>query len=118
MGVVLSKTSRKKKKVHLPTTGGDVFLWEYPLAGDLLGGMTIDQGGVSSASISPLEAITSLIAEWNFTDEKGSALEINVENVKLLPIGDITILAEEVERSTRSGSLSPEVKKNTASSSI
>lgn len=107
---------RKKIEVKLPQSKGTVWLWEYALAGEMLGGMSINAQGVSNP-ISPIEVVTSLVADWDFTDEANEKLPITGDNVKQLPISDFTIIANQVTKITEVGTLPSEVKKNIPSSS-
>lgn len=47
-----------------------------------------------------VRALTKIIKDWNFfaseTDEK--PLEVNFENISLIPISDITFIGEEVQK--------------------
>jgi len=39
-----------------------------------------------------LRALSRMIIDWNLTDEKGNKLPINLENIKKLPLVDVTEL--------------------------
>ena len=43
-----------------------------------------------------LVALQDLIKEWNFVDDEGNKLEINLENLRKLPMKDLTFLIEKV----------------------
>lgn len=107
---------RQKIEIKLPVSKGTAWLWEYPLAGEMMGGMNIDPrtGGMAN-SISPIEVVKSLLADWDFTNDKGEKLPIDTENVKLLPVADFTLIVNHVTKITET--MSPDVKKNTQNSS-
>jgi len=43
-----------------------------------------------------LVALQELIKDWNFVDENGKKLEVNLENLRRLPLKDLTFLMEKV----------------------
>ena len=43
-----------------------------------------------------LIALQEMIKDWNFTDEKGNKLEVNLENLRRLPMEDLTFLMDKV----------------------
>lgn len=110
---------RKKLEYQLPVSQAKISLWEYPLTGDMLGSMEIDMAtGQPKQSVDPMSIVVSLIAEWDFTDTEGNTLPINRENVSQIPMNDFAFLSAKIELITTASSLKPEVKKNTAETSI
>lgn len=103
------KTERSKKTVTLPQSEAKVTLWETILAGDIASGLTIDK---AKSSLSALDIVTALIAEWDFTDEKNNPLPVEKEFVELLSVDDFTFLMGQVNNITEENNIDAEVKKN------
>jgi len=43
-----------------------------------------------------LIALQEMIKDWNFTDENGNKLEVSLENLRKLPMEDLTFLLDKV----------------------
>lgn len=43
-----------------------------------------------------LIALQEIVKDWNFVDEEGKKLEINLENLRRLPLEDLTFLMDKV----------------------
>jgi hypothetical protein len=102
---------RKKSEHVLPHSKAKIWLFDYALAGDMLGSLDIDIAtGQPKNNIDPLNIVVSIIAEWEFCDRENNPLEINKENVGKLSMVDFAYLSEQIQQIT--SGLTPEVKKN------
>jgi hypothetical protein len=95
------KDFRQTREIVLPSfPDSKVVIYDSLLVGDAA---TIDfNGGEAKSSF---EILPKIIKSWNFTDESGKDLEINLENLSFLKVEDVTYLLEQFT------SLSNEVKK-------
>jgi len=108
-GIILDNI-RNKTEIKLPKSKGIVWIWDDILAGEMLGGLQVDNLGQPERT-NILKIIMSIIADWNFIDKEGTKLEINEENVKKLPIKDFQVLTEKINNLTQKSSISSEEKK-------
>ena len=84
--------TRKLIKVSLPSfKDSEIVLYDGMRFGD------IDKLDSAKTDTSRgLIALELLIKSWNFTDENDKNLEVNIENLKLFPLQDITFLLEKI----------------------
>ena len=93
MSKVIFKDVRKTIEVSLPSFAeSKVVLYESLLFGQVneLNDeklKEIDKGVLS---------LKYLVKEWNFTDEKGEALPIEIKTLNQFPVADLTFLLEKV----------------------
>ena len=114
------KQLRSKTEYKLPESGGTVEMYSEFLTGDyrqLMEGETISAETKEVPADKGIQFVTRLIHGWDFTDEKGVVLPVNAENIDLLPIGDLNILAEHVGKVAENSAINPDLKKNTPGSS-
>lgn len=109
------KTLRKKSEVKLPESGGTVLMYDQFLTGDYRhlmkdGKVTKDSQDLDIGT--SFEFLLRLIAEWDFTNEDGTPLSLNIENLDLLPIADLNVLASKVGEVSAKSTINVEVKKN------
>lgn len=76
--VILPESGAKLKMLSNITYGTMMKMWEIP----------------NTDNNSTLASAAALILEWDFTDEKGVALPINADNLKLLSVKDANHLVE------------------------
>ena len=83
---------RKTSEISLPSfPDSKVILYDRILAGGMeriMEAKTDFERG--------LIALQEIIKDWNFTDEKGNKLEVNLENLRRLPMEDLTFLMDKV----------------------
>jgi len=83
---------RKTIEISLPSfPGSKVILYDRILAGGMeriMEAKTDFERG--------LIALQEMIKDWNFTDEKGNKLEVSLENLRKLPMEDLTFLMDKV----------------------
>jgi len=83
---------RKLVKVVLPSfEGSEIMIYDGMRFGDLT---ELDKAKTDMER--GLIALQLLIKDWNFTDENDKKLEVTVENLKLLPFKDLTLLLEKI----------------------
>lgn len=78
------KDIREVKTLKLDKSGITLKIKDGLLAGDIEG----IQKETDTAKQS-LMVLAKLIVEWDATDDKGTALAVNVNNLKLLPVEDV-----------------------------
>lgn len=82
------KDIRTIKEIILPSfPDSKVVIYDSILVGDL---WAMDKQD-------PLYIFVKLIKEWNFTDDKGAAMPVNIENLKLLSASDLNFMAEQTK---------------------
>lgn len=107
---------RNKVKVKLPKSGGTVWMWDEVLAGDYR--QSIGDGDVTKpTAANSFRILAKLIADWDFVNEKGEKVPINENSLDLLPISDLTVLSEKLNKITENSSIDKDVKKNIKNSS-
>lgn len=86
------KDTRKTIKTSLKSIeGSEIVLKDGLLAGD----MTFVYGDVTLNDVErALRALSRMIVDWNLTDEDGNKLPIDLDNIKKLPLQDITEIIE------------------------
>jgi len=84
------KDTRETIEVSLKSIkGSKVVLKNGLLAGD----MAFVYGDEMTNDVErTLRALSRMIVDWNLTDEKGNKLPVNLENIKKLPLTDVTEL--------------------------
>lgn len=111
------KLNRPTIQITLPDSGAVVELWETALAGDLLGGLSLEANSKTPKMPSPIEMVVSLIAKWDFVDEQNQPIPVEMSTVKLLSLNDFTAIALKVKDITEGISIDKDVKKNINNSS-
>ena len=109
------KQTRSTTEVKLPESKGTVQVYKEFLTGDYRQLMQDEQISADTKSISAsksFEFVLRLIASWDFTDEENKELPITAENLDLLPISDLNILAQHVANATKASTIGKDVKKN------
>ena len=90
--MVVLKDPRKTVEISLPSfEGSKIILYDGMLFGDLT---ELDKAKTDMER--GLLSLKLLIKDWNFTDEAGKALEVTIDNLKLLPFQDLTLLLEKI----------------------
>ena len=126
---VILKDFRNTVEIVLPVTQGKVWIYDQILARDSI---EIDKIYVSDTSVSvnatdkttsPISlraskyyeaqdaTLKSMIAKWDFVDDKQEPLEPTPENIKLLPKQDFEFLYAEIEKRISRGLLTDDQKK-------
>ncbi len=83
---------RKTKTIALPSfEGSEVTILSGLLVGDL------DGMELTKVEVFGIESLPKLIKSWNFTDEAEAVLPINIENIKKLPVEDITFMVNQIQ---------------------
>jgi len=86
------KDTRKTIEVSLPSfKDSKIILYEGMLFGDLA-----ELENAKTDMERGLLSLKLLIKDWNFTDETGKKLEVSLENLRLLPIPDLTFLFDKI----------------------
>jgi len=124
------KDFRKLIELSLPKSKGKVWIYDYMLAQDSIDIEKIylaetnisvnsaDQkvNPISLRAIKYYEAqdvtMKSMIAKWDFTDEKGKVIEPTPDNIKKLPKQDYEYLKAEVDKRVEKFKLVADQKKN------
>ena len=107
-------TQRKKITIELPKTKAKVIVWDELLAGDFrqITEKTDFSAGAQVSGDTSFQMILKLIVEWDLTNEANEPLPINMDSIDLLPLSDLTILANHVGKVSKESTTTPEVKKN------
>lgn len=97
MSNMLNITNRKTTTVQLPSyEGSEVVLYTSLLIGEV---EEVQNAGNDLAS--GIATLQKLIKSWNFVKEDGTALEITLENIKLLPANDVNVLMTAIAESQK-----------------
>ena len=90
--MVVLKDPRKTVEISLPSfKDSKITLYDGMLFGDLA---ELDKVGTDMER--GLLSLKLLIKDWNFTDEAGKKLDVSIENLKLLPFQDLTLMLEKI----------------------
>lgn len=86
------KDFRTTKKIVLPDySESEVEIYDDILAADIVG---IDETDPEKNIL----IVVKYIKDWNFTDENGANMLVNVQNLKLLKINSFNFLLEEINK--------------------
>lgn len=93
MGATL-KDFRQTKSISLPGyENSNVEIYDGILYGDAADVAALQKNADNPDAIA--RALVRLIKKWNFADEKGEAIPVNEDSIKLLSIEAVTYLAEQ-----------------------
>jgi len=90
--MVILKDQRKTIEISLPSfKDSKVTLYDGMLFGDWAE-LDKEKSEIGKGLLS----LKLLIKEWNFTDEKGEVLKVTIDNLKLFPMKDLTLMLEKI----------------------
>jgi len=90
--MVVLRDQRKTIEISLPSfKDSKVTLYDGMLFGDLA---ELDKAKTDMER--GLLSLKLLIKDWNFTDEAEKKLEVTIENLKLFPFQDLTLMLEKI----------------------
>lgn len=91
------EAERKTKRVVLPSSQENDEAWVELCVGVLVGDIIQVTSFEKNSGQATLEVLAKLIKDWNFTDKEGNKAPINVENIKLLSVADMSALTQEID---------------------
>ena len=92
MGIKLTDV-RQTKEVELPSfKGSKIEIYSSLLVKDLGTSDIVEKSDVHTV----VKQLPSLIKSWNFEDDAGKTLPVNVENIEKIPVSDLTFLMKEI----------------------